>query len=142
MPLIFFPTYWNGFQVNCRRAAAAAFQENVGRQGSFANGIDIVNSADYFSLSSRANSYLHVAVYIAQYNGYLYSFAEDLICTKIPHWVCYLICNITSFCFEYHIYRTLFSLTDGDWECSGIGILVHTLVLGTGYRSLTWLRSD
>uniref|UniRef100_A0A803NDM4 Tubulin-folding cofactor D ARM repeats domain-containing protein n=1 Tax=Chenopodium quinoa TaxID=63459 RepID=A0A803NDM4_CHEQI len=44
--------------VNCRRAAAAAFQENVGRQGNYPHGIDIVNTADYFALSSRANSYL------------------------------------------------------------------------------------
>ncbi|KAJ1436266.1 Tubulin-specific chaperone D, C-terminal [Sesbania bispinosa] len=53
-------------EVNCRRAAAAAFQENVGRQGNYPHGIDIVNTADYFSLSSRVNSYLHVAVSVAQ----------------------------------------------------------------------------
>ncbi|KAL6642849.1 hypothetical protein ACP70R_021030 [Stipagrostis hirtigluma subsp. patula] len=48
-------------EVNCRRAASAAFQENVGRQGTFAHGIDIVNTADYFALASRSNSYLNVA---------------------------------------------------------------------------------
>ncbi|KAK0583530.1 hypothetical protein LWI29_037871 [Acer saccharum] len=63
-------------EVNCRRAAAAAFQENVGRQGNYPHGIDIVNNADYFSLSSRVNSYLHIAVSIAQYEGYLYPFAH------------------------------------------------------------------
>ncbi|MQM10571.1 hypothetical protein Taro_043466, partial [Colocasia esculenta] len=73
-------------EVNCRRAAAAAFQENVGRQGAFPHGIDIVNTADYFSLASRKNSYLHVAVCIAQYKGYLHSFVEELLCYKIPHW--------------------------------------------------------
>lgn len=73
-------------EVNCRRAAAAAFQENVGRQGSFPHGIEIVNSADYFSLSSRVNSYLNVAVYIAQYREYLYPFVEELLCNKICHW--------------------------------------------------------
>lgn len=75
-------------QVNCRRAAAAAFQENVGRQGNFPYGIDIVNSADYFALSSRANSYLHVAVSIAQYDGYLHQFVDTLLNSKICHWVC------------------------------------------------------
>ncbi|XP_030470997.1 tubulin-folding cofactor D [Syzygium oleosum] len=73
-------------EVNCRRASAAAFQENVGRQGSYPHGIDIVNAADYFSLSSRVNSYLHVAVCIAQYEGYLHPFAEELLNSKICHW--------------------------------------------------------
>ncbi|KAL0339271.1 UNVERIFIED_CONTAM: Tubulin-folding cofactor D [Sesamum angustifolium] len=73
-------------EVNCRRAAAAAFQENVGRQGNFPHGIDIINTADYFALSSRANSYLHVAVSIAQYDGYLYQFVDELLNSKICHW--------------------------------------------------------
>ncbi|KAL2324032.1 hypothetical protein Fmac_023090 [Flemingia macrophylla] len=73
-------------EVNCRRAAAAAFQENVGRQGNYPHGIDIVNAADYFSLSSRGNSYLHVAVSIALYDGYLLPFVEDLLDRKICHW--------------------------------------------------------
>ncbi|CAJ1977590.1 unnamed protein product [Sphenostylis stenocarpa] len=73
-------------EVNCRRAAAAAFQENVGRQGNYPHGIDIVNTADYFSLSSRVNSYLHVAVSIAQYEGYLFPFVDDLVDRKICHW--------------------------------------------------------
>lgn len=73
-------------EVNCRRAAAAAFQENVGRQGNYPHGIDIVSTADYFSLSSRINSYLHVAVCIAQYEGYLYAFVDELLFNKICHW--------------------------------------------------------
>ncbi|KAK2968570.1 hypothetical protein RJ640_006761 [Escallonia rubra] len=73
-------------EVNCRRAAAAAFQENVGRQGNYPHGIDIVNTADYFALSSRVNAYLHVAVSIAQYDGYLYPFMEELLYNKICHW--------------------------------------------------------
>lgn len=73
-------------EVNCRRAAAAAFQENVGRQGNYPHGIDIVNTADFFSLSSRANSYLHVAISVAQYEGYLIPFVSDLLDRKICHW--------------------------------------------------------
>ncbi|KAG8363393.1 hypothetical protein BUALT_Bualt19G0017700 [Buddleja alternifolia] len=73
-------------EVNCRRAAAAAFQENVGRQGNYPHGIDIVNTADYFALSSRANSYLHVAVCIATYDGYLHQFVDELLKRKICHW--------------------------------------------------------
>lgn len=73
-------------EVNCRRAAAAAFQENVGRQGNFPHGIDIINAADYFSLASRSNSYQNVAVYIAQYKEYLFPFVEDLLQSKLCHW--------------------------------------------------------
>ncbi|XP_022717810.1 tubulin-folding cofactor D-like [Durio zibethinus] len=74
-------------EVNCRRAAAAAFQENVGRQGNYPHGIDIVNTADYFSLSSRVNSYIHVAVCIVQYEGYLHPFVDELLHNKICHWI-------------------------------------------------------
>lgn len=73
-------------EVNCRRAAAAAFQENVGRQGNYPHGIDIVNTADYFALSSRMNSYLNVAVNIAKYEGYLYPFVDELLSSKMCHW--------------------------------------------------------
>ncbi|KAL6538962.1 hypothetical protein OROMI_025288 [Orobanche minor] len=73
-------------EVNCRRAAAAAFQENVGRQGSYPHGIDVVNTADYFSLSSRAYSYVDVAVSIAKYENYLYHFVDELLYKKICHW--------------------------------------------------------
>ncbi|KAM3402677.1 hypothetical protein ACQJBY_006487 [Aegilops geniculata] len=73
-------------KVNCRRAASAAFQENVGRQGTYPHGIDIVNTTDYFALASRSNSYLSVAVSVAQYKEYVYPFAEELLCNKITHW--------------------------------------------------------
>ncbi|XP_020697787.1 tubulin-folding cofactor D isoform X1 [Dendrobium catenatum] len=73
-------------EVNCRRAASAAFQENIGRQGDFPHGIDIVSSADYFSLASRTNSYLNIAVSIAKYEEYLCPFVEELLSYKISHW--------------------------------------------------------
>lgn len=47
-------------EINCRRAASAAFQENVGRQGSFPHGIEILTTADYFAVGVRSNSYLNI----------------------------------------------------------------------------------
>jgi hypothetical protein len=76
-------------EVNCRRAAAAAFQESVGRQGNdnFPFGIDVITVADYFSLGNRLNAYLEVAPVVA---GMCKSFNECLLnhlCTiKISHW--------------------------------------------------------
>lgn len=47
-------------KINCRRAASAAFQENVGRQGNFPYGIDIVTVADYFEVGVRNHAYLKI----------------------------------------------------------------------------------
>ena len=57
-------------EVNCRRAASAAFQEAVGRLGKFPHGIDIVTVADYFSLGSRTRAALTVAPFICQFEEY------------------------------------------------------------------------
>ena len=38
----------------------AAFQENVGRQGTFPYGISILTAADYFAVGNRSNVYLNV----------------------------------------------------------------------------------
>jgi len=40
-------------EIAVRRAASAAFQENAGRHGLFAHGINIVTLADYFALGIR-----------------------------------------------------------------------------------------
>ena len=53
-------------EVNCRRAASASFQENVGRQGahSFPYGLEIMAIADYQSLGSRTSAYLNIGAYV------------------------------------------------------------------------------
>ena len=48
-------------EVHCRRAAAAAFQESVGRLGSFPHGIELVTVADYFTVGVRAHAFTVVA---------------------------------------------------------------------------------
>ena len=73
-------------EVHCRRAASAAFQENVGRQGTFPHGIDILTVADYFSVGSRTNSYLEISVFIAGYKEYSRSLIDHLLDRKIGHW--------------------------------------------------------
>ncbi|NWU40724.1 TBCD protein, partial [Hylia prasina] len=72
--------------VNCRRAASAAFQENVGRQGTFPHGIDILTAADYFAVGNRVNCYLTISVYIAGFPEYTQPMINHLVDMKINHW--------------------------------------------------------
>ncbi|XP_039269527.2 tubulin-specific chaperone D-like [Styela clava] len=73
-------------EVNCRRAASAAFQENVGRQGQFPHGIDILTKADYFAVGSRTDSYLVIGPYIASFKEYTVTFIDHLCERKVDHW--------------------------------------------------------
>lgn len=75
-------------ELNCRRAASAAFQECVGRQGraNFPNGIELLTRADYFSVSNLRHAYLDVSVFIAKFPEYRYHLLEHLVSTKISHW--------------------------------------------------------
>ncbi|XP_045891723.1 tubulin-specific chaperone D [Micropterus dolomieu] len=72
--------------VNCRRAASAAFQENVGRQGTFPHGIDIVTAADYYAVGNLSNCYLNISVYVASFPEYTKAMIDHLIAMKINHW--------------------------------------------------------
>jgi hypothetical protein len=95
-------------EINCRRAAAAAFQETVGRQGhelskisnktvisvmSSGNrflrnyGIDVIQIADYFSLSNRGHAYLHISSRIGILDRtLLLAFIDHLRYYKLSHW--------------------------------------------------------
>ncbi|XP_054616149.1 tubulin-specific chaperone D [Dunckerocampus dactyliophorus] len=72
--------------VSCRRAASAAFQENVGRQGTFPHGIDIATTADYHAVGNRNNCYLNISVYIASFPEYTKAMIDHLVAIKINHW--------------------------------------------------------
>ncbi|KAJ7989966.1 hypothetical protein DPEC_G00309950 [Dallia pectoralis] len=72
--------------INCRRAASAAFQENVGRQGTFPHGIEIVVAADYFAVGNLSNCYLTISVYIASFPEYTRPMIDHLVAMKINHW--------------------------------------------------------
>lgn len=75
-------------EVNCRRAASAAFQEAVGRQGatSFPNGIAILTCADYFSLGNRKDAYTIIAKTIAGYDEYRQLIIRHLFSERLAHW--------------------------------------------------------
>lgn len=75
-------------EVNCRRAASAAFQEAVGRQGghNIQHGIDIITIADYYALGNRSNSYLVIAPTIAKYDKYTKSILRHVYTNRLYHW--------------------------------------------------------
>eukprot|EP01059_Diplonema_ambulator_P034374 TRINITY_DN7650_c0_g1_i4.p1 TRINITY_DN7650_c0_g1~~TRINITY_DN7650_c0_g1_i4.p1 ORF type:complete len:739 (+),score=198.75 TRINITY_DN7650_c0_g1_i4:318-2534(+) len=74
-------------EISVRRAAAAAFQECIGRLGNFPHGIDIVTKADYFTLSNRKRAYLQIATVIAAYDvRYHNHFAKFLVENRLAHY--------------------------------------------------------
>ncbi|XP_076750514.1 tubulin folding cofactor D [Xylocopa sonorina] len=73
-------------EINCRRAASAAFQENVGRQGNFPHGIEILTIADYFEVGVRNHAYLKISAQIAQYEEYTKPLIDHLVQRKVTHW--------------------------------------------------------
>eukprot|EP00871_Galdieria_phlegrea_P003814 jgi/Galph1/4433/GphlegSOOS_G3081.1 len=77
-------------EINCRRAAAAALQEFVGRVGKdiIPHGIELITTADYFSLSDISESYLQVLPNIATLDVKWYKrpIFDELLHHKIGHW--------------------------------------------------------
>lgn len=76
-------------EINCRRAANAAFQENIGRQGhdQFEFGLSIISIADFFSISNRTNTYLQLSKTVASLHEHYYqSFLDYLLNNRIKHW--------------------------------------------------------
>lgn len=73
-------------EINCRRAASAAFQESVGRLGTFPHGIDILTAADFYSVGMRTNSYLVISDFIAKHEEYTIPLIDHLVELKIGHW--------------------------------------------------------
>lgn len=77
-------------EVNCRRAAAAALQEGVGRLSEelFSEGIRLITIADYYSLGDRVASYLTIAPQVASLAGGIYfdCILRELSKRKLVHW--------------------------------------------------------
>jgi len=72
-------------EVNCRRAAAAAFQEHVGRQGSFPHGIEVIALVNFFTLSNRSEAYLTLAPQVAAFKDYAKPLIDHLAFSKSRH---------------------------------------------------------
>lgn len=73
-------------EVNVRRAASAAYQEGVGRLGIFPHGIEVMTSADYFSVGLRTNAFLRVATKIARLDEYRPMLVQHLVDVSLTHW--------------------------------------------------------
>lgn len=73
-------------EINCRRAASAAFQESVGRLGNFPFGIEISTTTDFYSVGLRHNSYLNISDFIAQFEEYRKPLIDHLVERKVNHW--------------------------------------------------------
>lgn len=77
-------------EVNCRRAASAAFQENVGRQGGdcLPSAIDILTTVDYFAVGSRQACFTKLAPQLAKHDFQLYGkpLIGHLLDKKVGHW--------------------------------------------------------
>ena len=73
-------------EVQCRRAASAAFQEHVGRQGSFPHGIEVLTTIDNIAVSQIRHTFLKLSMKIAQFDEYLEPMVCHLLQKKINHW--------------------------------------------------------
>eukprot|EP00792_Barthelona_sp_PAP020_P005008 TRINITY_DN2451_c0_g1_i1.p1 TRINITY_DN2451_c0_g1~~TRINITY_DN2451_c0_g1_i1.p1 ORF type:complete len:1200 (-),score=384.00 TRINITY_DN2451_c0_g1_i1:251-3826(-) len=73
-------------EINVRRAAAAAFQEFVGRQDNVPHGIEILQLADFYSVGKISHCFVEIAPTIAKWPEYTATFAMNLLTTRVFHW--------------------------------------------------------
>lgn len=64
----------------------AAFQENVGRQGSLPHGIEILTMADYYAVGNISHVYLTLSVQVGHYLEYTRTLIDHLVQHKLGHW--------------------------------------------------------
>ena len=61
-------------------------KENVGRQGQFPHGIDILTKCDYYAVGQLQHCYLNLSVFIAAYDEYRQMLIDHLVEFKFNHW--------------------------------------------------------
>ncbi|KIY64974.1 ARM repeat-containing protein [Cylindrobasidium torrendii FP15055 ss-10] len=73
-------------EIHIRRAASAAFQENVGRTGLFSQGIDVLRKTDFYAVSIRRNAFTVAAPQVAEHLEYRDSMLAHLLDISLRHW--------------------------------------------------------
>ncbi|EGO23938.1 hypothetical protein SERLADRAFT_450239 [Serpula lacrymans var. lacrymans S7.9] len=73
-------------EIHIRRAASAAFQENVGRTGLFPHGISVLRQTDFYAVSIRRNAFIVVAPQVAEHLEYRSSLIDHLLLVTLRHW--------------------------------------------------------
>jgi len=111
-------------EVNCRRAASAAFQEHVGRQGYFPHGIEIITEADYFTLGNKNYCFLNIVDFLA-FNRL---FHPEILIRQLSAETLGI---LASFNVDYYIDVVLKRLVESS--VSNMLIVRHGSLLGIGY---------
>ncbi|CAH8825664.1 unnamed protein product [Trichobilharzia szidati] len=130
-------------EISVRRAGAAAFQENVGRQGQFPHGIEILTTCDYFSVGNLSHCYLQLSTFVAKYKEYVRPMIDHLVSVRLGHWddsIRYLAAcalgNLCAFDSNYMMESVLPQLIIDSWKSTlhnqqgclfGTGELVYAL---------------
>lgn len=93
-----------------RRAASAAFQEYVGRQGHFEHDIEFITRLDYYGVSNLRKCFIQHCAFIAQDPAYPILLTEHLIENKVasydPHLrelVSKALNRLTTFCPDHMV---------------------------------------
>ncbi|KAH7098995.1 ARM repeat-containing protein [Auriculariales sp. MPI-PUGE-AT-0066] len=73
-------------EVHIRRAASAAFQENVGRTGLFPDGIAVLAKVDFFTVGVRRQAFTIAAAEVAKYHAYRQALMDHVIDIVLQHW--------------------------------------------------------
>ncbi|KAJ2684743.1 hypothetical protein H4R19_006861, partial [Coemansia spiralis] len=73
-------------ECSIRRAASAAFQEHVGRQGAFPHGIAVLQLADFYAVGIMRNAFVVASSKIATFDEYRRPLLAHLCTNTIYHW--------------------------------------------------------
>ncbi|XP_076058243.1 tubulin folding cofactor D [Oratosquilla oratoria] len=148
-------------EIPVRRAASAAFQEHVGRQGVFPHGIELLTTVDYYAVGIRNRAYLELSVSVAQHKEYTHSLVIHLLKHKVNHWdsavrelAAKALHNLTGLCPELMAEEVLPELltmstcsilTTRHGALFALGNVIHGLAAAAKKRNLhhtTWISNS